>query len=207
MPTNKISLKTSVTHTAQIPPKLIPLQQQAHDYVANLLSNYNFKKNKFYVGKQIEIAPAKDKVVSSFLGKAMYEFGSLNKATNCFHIWIKDKTLAGLFMKDNSNGDELLLRAVLSKATRKNKYPSVLFNVEQLYSGFMTYKQTYERKQVKRASGKIDKYFNVLYKWTDDSNYFKKFLNIIVLDTRVEWVKQHSNKGKLPKKFANGYPR
>ena len=95
----------------------------------------------------------------------MYEFGGLTKATNCFHIWIKDKALAGLFMKDNSNGDELLLRAVLSKAARKSKYPSVWFDVEQLYSGFMAYKQTYEHNQTKRASGKIDKYFNVFYKW------------------------------------------
>ena len=207
MPANKISLKTSVTRTAQIPPKLIPLQQQAHDYLANLLSNYNFKKHKFYVGKQIEIATAKDKVVSKSIFGVEYEFGGLTKATNCFHIWIKDKALAGLFMKDNSNGDELLLRAVLSKATRKSKYPSVSFDVEQLYSGFMAYKQTYEHNQTKRASGKIDKYFNVFYKWTDDANYFKKFLNIIVLDTRVEWVKQHGKKGKLPKKFTNGYPR
>lgn len=207
MPANKISLKTSVTRTAQIPPKLIPLQQQAHDYLANLLSNYNFKKHKFYVGKHIEIATAKDKVVSKSIFGVEYEFGGLTKATNCFHIWIKDKALAGLFMKDNSNGDELLLRAVLSKATRKSKYPSVSFDVEQLYSGFMAYKQTYEHNQTKRASGKIDKYFNVFYKWTDDANYFKKFLNIIVLDTRVEWLKQHGKKGKLPKKFANGYTR
>ena len=64
----RIQIKRKTVRTNKIPNNLIKLQKQAHDYLANLLDNYNFKKNKFYEGNNIEIAIAKDRVVSNFFG-------------------------------------------------------------------------------------------------------------------------------------------
>ena len=64
----RIQIKRKTIRTNEIPKTVVKLQKQAHDYLANFLHNFNFKKNKFYIADNIEIAPTKDKIVSSFLG-------------------------------------------------------------------------------------------------------------------------------------------
>ena len=196
----RIQIKRKTVRTNKIPNNLIKLQKQAHDYLANLLDNYNFKKNKFYEGNNIEIAIAKDRVVSNFFGTPLYEFGFALKQCKFFHIWIKDKAIATMF---NAKGNELMLSATLYPSSKKRKYPIVDFKIENYYSGFMEYKEFIEHNQVKRANGKIDKYFTATYRFVDNANNFRKFLNLIILDTRVEWVVKY----KSSKRYSNGYPR
>lgn len=199
----RIRIKLKTIRTDKIPNNLINLQKQAHDYLANLLDNYNFKKNKFYVGNNIEIAPAKQKVVGTLIGLPVYEFefgfGANYGKCKYFHIWIKDKAIATMF---NTKGNELMLNAILFSSSKKQKYPAVDFKIESYYSGFMEYKEFIEHNQVKRANGKIDKYFTATYRYVDNANNFRKFLNLIILDTRVEWVVKY----KSSKRYSNGYP-
>ena len=160
---SRVQIKRKTIRSNQIPKNVVKLQKQAHDYLANFLHNYNFKKNKFYIADNIEIAPAKDKVVSSFLGSPITEFGGLmtaKKADAFYYVWLKDKKLASI-NDSKSNDEELMLRVRYYKPTKKNKYPMVDFGVEQMYSNFMDYKPLVEHNQVKRANGKVDKYFTV----------------------------------------------
>ena len=200
----RIQIKRKTIRTNEIPKTVVKLQKQAHDYLANFLHNFNFKKNKFYIADNIEIAPTKDKIVSSFLGNPITEFGGMfwngrRNADAYYYVWLKDKKLANINDSKSSN-EEIMLRVCYYKPTKKNKYPMVDFGVQNFYSSFMDYKPLVEHNQVKRANGKVDKYFTAIYRFVDGANNFKKFLNLIVIGTRVEWVR------KYKKRNANGFP-
>ena len=215
----RIQIKRKTVRTNQIPNNLINLQKQAHDYLANFLNTYNFKKNKFYVSSNIEIAPAKQRRLEKYTTKykkkklkhlnfvrEVFEFGSgwnniRNYADAYYYVWVKDKKLARN-LNSTKEDDEIMLRVSLWKPTKKNKYPRVDFGIEHRYSSFMDYKPLIEHNQVKRANGKIDKYFTSTYRFVDNANNFRKFLNLIVLDTRVEWVRKYKSLAK----YSNGYP-
>lgn len=196
MPT-KVQLKRKTIRNDKLPHNLLRLQSQAHDYLTHTLLTFDFKKEKFFVGRHIEIAKASQR--------------------NHFNVWIKNKSIAGACMKKGttmfgqthtSNGDELMLSVLLHIPKVKSHFASCEFGVERLYSSLMEYTQNFEHKQVKRANGKIDKYFTETYNYRDHSELMKLFFNIIVLDTRVLWVEQYKSKtGKWRKGYEHGYPR
>jgi len=219
MPT-RIQIKRRTIRNNKIPHNLLRYQSQALDYLANCVANFNFKKNKFFVGKNIEIAPAKDKVVDNFFGTPLYEFGDMSdsivrpqKSSNkTFYFWLKDSDIATRcakkFSEINSNNDEVMMKLWLNVPKNKKQYPIVRLDVDALYGVLMDYKATYEHNQVKRANGKIDKYFTETYNYRDKDNLLRKFFNMIILDTRVDWVKRYQSKsGKWRKGFEHGYPR
>jgi hypothetical protein len=196
MPT-QIKIKRSTIRNDKLPHNLLRLQSQAHDYLTHTLLTFDFKTKKFFVGKHIEIAKT--------------------SKSNQFNVWIKNQSIAGACMKKGntlfgnkhiSNSDELMLSVTLNVPKNKSDYASCEFGVERLYSSLMEYTQQIEHNQVKRANGKIDKYFNETYNYRDHSKLMRLFFDIIILDTRVLWVETYKTKnGKWRKGFEYGYPR
>ncbi len=196
MPT-RIQIKRSTIRNDKLPHNLLRLQSQAHDYLTHTLLNFKQKKDKFFIGKHIEIAKT--------------------TRPNQFNVWIKNQSIAGACMKKGttvfgqmhtSNGDELMLSVSLHIPKAKSHFASCEFNVEGLYSNLMEYTQNIEHNQVKRANGKIDKYYIETYNYRDHSKLMRLFFNIIILDTRVLWVDTYKTKnGKWRKGFEYGYPR